>query len=258
MEQTRGTFFHTARLKVGRIPRGYVEANQGYFEAFYRTDGLHRLLCRFRLSADGDAEITELHCVRREDVTFWRNLLWEAPQVSAPLPKPKGRRIDFTTVKRLVRVGQFRQMATQAIREPARHVLERARAERRKRGEIRGGRPSRGPLFYACFAEAYVNHAHEGNVWAILAKQFNLPEATVRDCIHATRKYGFLSDTVRGQRGGTLTEEAKKVLSVANGRGSDTSDPGQLRRRNSEPKPRRATSVLARVSPNFAKERRLQ
>jgi hypothetical protein len=120
--------------------------------------------------------------------------------------------------RRQLCLAKYQQIAAQIGRlwreQRERDERDRGRPKGRNPGERRG-RPGRDPLLLARVAEYYASYDGVG-VWAALAKKFGFPESQARGWIHAARvrRPPFLTYTARGQRGGDLTEDAKKVLRV--------------------------------------------
>jgi hypothetical protein len=93
------------------------------------------------------------------------------------------------------------------------HVAERqARPERR-----RGGRQPLPEVVIAEAAAAYIDARRRGSQHPIpdTARKLKTSVARLRDLVYRARRRGFLTPTVQGRGGGTLTSEAQALLRAA-------------------------------------------
>ena len=84
----------------------------------------------------------------------------------------------------------------------------------------RPGSAGRSDLFYTRVAFQYVELTKKENrqpITATLANERNISQSSARDLIHEARRRELLTPTRRGQKGGELTEKAKKLLAESKG-----------------------------------------
>lgn len=78
------------------------------------------------------------------------------------------------------------------------------------------GRRGRPPIFWATWAQQYIEELHTPNVNEVLAKKYGGSPVGVRDLIYKARRLGYLTPTAPGKPGGELTDKALEVLSQPN------------------------------------------
>jgi hypothetical protein len=114
------------------------------------------------------------------------------------------------------------KFAEAGLRSPKWNVRTTARVSAtRGRAPVRGRRrkaEKRTELWFATLAKRYVDLLRDGmSVYGELRVDFGLGEQSVRNAIRQARKEGYLTPTIKGRKGGELTEKAIKILKQGEG-----------------------------------------
>ena len=167
------------------------------------------LVVETRISDHEEWVVTARYEVRVDGL--WLVGLNIAPASLYPSPKSP----ISTPVLRGCHLGDLKQLARDwlSIREQVGLDIDTDTDEFMR--NRRPGSVGRSDLFYTRVAFQYVELMKKGEkspIMATLADQRNVSQSSARDLIHEARQRGLLTPTKRGQKGGELTERAKKLL----------------------------------------------